>query len=78
MGIEAEAVTGRTRSRMSARREVAEVVTRGEGPPAGSMEQKRQIAAEGMQSVAALTEVARRWASSLPLRSQMVAPLRRG
>lgn len=61
MEIEAEAVSAHTRSRMSARSEVVEVVTRGERRRAWSAEQKRLIVAEAMQPGATPTEVARRW-----------------
>lgn len=61
MEIEAEAVSAHTRSRMSARSEVVEVVTRGERRRVWSMEQKRLIVAEAMQPGATPTEVARRW-----------------
>ena len=61
MEIEAETVSAHTRSRMSARSEVVEVVTRGERRRAWSVEQKRLIVAEAMQPGATPTEVARRW-----------------
>jgi transposase len=61
MEIEAEAVSAYTRSRMSARSEVVEVVTRGERRRAWSVEQKRLIVAEAMQPGTTPTEVARRW-----------------
>ena len=61
MEIEAEAVGAHTRSRMSARRELVEVVTRGERRRAWSVEQKRLIVAEAMQPGVTPTEVARRW-----------------
>ena len=61
MEIEAEATSAHTRSRMSARSEVVEVVTRGERRRAWSVDQKRLIVAEAMQPGATPTEVARRW-----------------
>jgi transposase len=61
MEIEAEPTSAHTRSRMSARSEVVEVVTRGERRRAWSVEQKRLIFAEAMQPSATPTEVARRW-----------------
>ena len=61
MEIEAEATSAHTRSRMSARSEVVEVVTRGERRRAWSVEQKRLIVAEAMQPGVTPTEVARRW-----------------
>ena len=61
MEIEAEATSAHARSRMSARGEVVEVVTRGERRRAWSVDQKRLIVAETMQPGATPTEVARRW-----------------
>jgi transposase len=61
MEIEAEAVSADTRSRMSARSEVVEVVTLGERRRAWTVEQKRLIVAEAMQPGVTATEVARRW-----------------
>ncbi len=61
MEIEGEAVSAHTGSRMSARSEVVEVVTRGERRRAWSVDQKRLIVAEAMQSGSTRAEVARRW-----------------
>ena len=61
MEIEAEVTSAHTRSRMSARSEVVEVVTRGERRRAWSVDQKRLIVTEAMQPGVTPTEVARRW-----------------
>jgi transposase-like protein len=61
MEIEAGETSAHTRSRMSARSEVVEEVTRGERRRAWSVDQKRLIVAEAMQPGVTPTEVARRW-----------------
>lgn len=61
METEAEAASAHTRSRMSARSEVVEVITRGERRRAWSTDQKRLIVAEAMQPGAMPAQVARRW-----------------
>ena len=61
MEIETEATSAHTGSRMGARSEVVEVVTRGERRRAWSVDQKRLIVAEAMQPGSTRTEVARRW-----------------
>jgi transposase len=61
MEIETEAASTHTTSRMSARNEVVEVVTRGERRRTWSDEQKRLILIEAVQPGAMVTEVARRW-----------------
>jgi transposase len=61
MEVETETASAHTTSRMSARSEVVEVVTRGERRRTWSDEQKRLIVAAAMQPGAMVAEVARRW-----------------
>lgn len=61
MESESGVTSTHTGSRMSARSEVVEVVTRGERRRAWSDEQKGQILTEAVQPGAVVAEVARRW-----------------